>query len=141
MYVDAIVAVKARRDAYAQRVHTETEVLAASAAWDAALVDNDAGAVASFMADEWVFVSPTGITPKAALIEWIATGRLAHHAMEAVGPPRVAIHGDVVIVTARKASSGTWDGASYTADEWISEVFVRHDGRWACVLSHKAAVE
>ena len=122
-------------------VQTETEILAASAAWDAALIDNDAGAVASFMADEWVFVSPSGITPKAALIEWIATGRLAHHAMEAIGPPRVAIHGDVVIVTARKASSGTWDGASYTADEWISEVFVRRDGRWTCVLSHKAAVE
>jgi ketosteroid isomerase-like protein len=86
-------------------VETETEILATSAAWDAALVDNDAGAVASFMADEWVFVSPSGITPKAALIEWIATGRLAHHAMEAVGPPRVAIHGDVVIVTARKRAA------------------------------------
>ena len=71
---------------------TETELLAVSAAWDAALVDNDAGAVASFMADEWVFVSPSGITPKAELIEWIAMGRLAHHAMEPVGPPRVAIH-------------------------------------------------
>ena len=46
------------------------------------------------MADEWVFVSPSGITPKAALIEWIATGRLAHHAMEAIGPPRVAIPRD-----------------------------------------------
>ena len=120
---------------------TEAELLAVSAAWDAALVDNDAGAVASFMADEWVFVSPSGITPKAELIGWIATGRLAHHAMEPIGPPRVAVLGDVAILTARKASSGTWDGASYTADEWISEVFVRRDGRWTCVLSHKAAVE
>ena len=86
-------------------------------------------------------MSPSGITPKAELIGWIAIGRLAHHAMEPVGPPRVAILGDVAILTARKASSGTWDGASYTADEWISEVFVRRDGRWTCVLSHKAAVE
>ena len=117
----------------------ETEILAVSAAWDAALVANDAGAVASFMADEWVFVSPSGITPKAELIEWIGIGRLAHHAMEPVGPPRVAIHGDVAVLTARKASSGTWDGASYTADEWISEVFVRREQRWTCVLSHKAA--
>ena len=120
---------------------TETEILAVSAAWDAALVANDAGAVASFMADEWVFVSPSGITPKAELIEWIAIGRLAHHAMETVGPPRVAMHGDMAILTARKASSGTFDGVSYTADEWISEVFVRRDERWTCVLSHKAAAE
>lgn len=120
-------------------VGTETELLVMSAAWDAALVDNDAGAVEPFMADEWVFVSPSGITPKAELIAWIATGRLAHHAMESIGPPRVAIHGDMAILTARKASSGMWDGASYTADEWISEVFVRREGRWTCVLSHKVA--
>jgi len=122
-------------------MRSETEILAVSAAWDAALVANDAGAVASFMADEWVFVSPSGIIQKAELIEWIAVGRLAHHAMEPVGPPRVAMHGDVAIVTARKASRGTFDGASYTADEWISEVFVRRDGRWTCVLSHKAPAE
>ena len=119
----------------------EAELLAVSAAWDAALVTNDAGAVASFMADEWVFVSPSGITPKAELIELIAIGRLAHHAMEPVGPPRVARYGDVAILTARKASRGTFEGASYTADEWISEVFVRRDGRWTCVLSHKAPAE
>jgi ketosteroid isomerase-like protein len=122
-------------------VSTEAELLAVSAAWDAALLDNDSDAVASFMADEWVFVSPSGITPKAELIGWIATGRLAHHTMEPVGLPRVALLGDVAILTARKTSSGTWEGASYTADEWISEVFVRRDGRWTCVLSHKATVE
>jgi ketosteroid isomerase-like protein len=122
-------------------VSMEAELLAVSAAWDAALVDNDAGAVASFMADEWVFVSPSGITPRADIIEWIAIGRLAHHAMAPIGPQRVAIHGDVAILTARKASSGVWDGVSYTADEWVSEVFIRRDGRWTCVLSHKAAVE
>ena len=119
----------------------ETEILAVSAAWDAALVANDAGAVASFMADEWVFVSPSGITPKAELIDWIAIGRLVHHAMDTVGPPRVAMHGDMAILTARKMSSGTFDGVSYTADEWISEVFVRRDERLTCVLSHKAAAE
>ena len=120
---------------------TENEILAVSAAWDAALIANHAGAVASFMADEWVFVSLSGITPKAELIRWIAIGRLVHHAMETVGPPRVATHGDMAILTARKASSGTFDGVSYTADEWISEVFVRRDERWTCVLSHKAAAE
>jgi ketosteroid isomerase-like protein len=122
-------------------VSTEDELLAVSAAWDVALVDNDASTVASFMADDWVFVSPSGITPKAELIAWIAMGRLAHHAMAPVGPTRVAIHGDIAILTARKVSSGTWDGAPYTADEWISKVFVRRDRRWTCVLSHKATKE
>jgi ketosteroid isomerase-like protein len=119
----------------------ESELLAVSADWDAALVANDAAAVAGFMADDWVYVGPEGPTPKTELIGWIETGRLAHHTMVTIGKPRVAAHRDTAIVTARKASSGTWDGVPYTADEWISEVFVRRSGRWTCVLSHKSSVE
>ena len=119
----------------------ERELLGVSDAWDAALVANDADAVAAFMADDWVFVGPTGVTTKRELVGWIATGRLAHHSIWVVGAPRVAIHGATAILTARKASSGTWDAAPYEADEWISEVYLLREGRWSCVLSHKAAVE
>lgn len=119
----------------------ESEVLAVSAAWDVALVRNDAEAVAAFMAEEWVYVGPSGATPKADIIGWIASGQLAHFTMEMVGDARVAVHGDSVVVTARKRSTGAWEGVAYTADEWISEVFVRNGGRWVGVLSHKCAVE
>lgn len=46
----------------------EDDILAISAAWDAALVANDAAAVASFMADDWVYVGPGGATPKADIV-------------------------------------------------------------------------
>jgi uncharacterized protein (TIGR02246 family) len=115
----------------------EDEVRAIAAAWDEALVRNDAPAIASFMSDDWVYVGANGITSKADIIDWISTGRLTHHSMDVVGTDRVAATGDSVLVTARKASSGTWDGAEYSADEWISEVYVRVDGRWRCALSHK----
>jgi ketosteroid isomerase-like protein len=115
----------------------ETEILKISAAWDAALVANDADAVASYMSDDWVYIDPQGITKKSDLIGWIATGRLAHHTMQIGGTARMAVHGDTVIVTARTASSGVWDGESYTADEWITEIYVRQSERWLCVLSHK----
>ena len=115
----------------------EDDILAISAAWDAALVANNAGVVASFMADDWVYVGPTGATPKTDIIGWIASGRLAHHTMQMVSPARVAVHGDTVIVTARKASTGAWEGVAYAADEWISEVYVRRGGKWLCVLSQK----
>jgi ketosteroid isomerase-like protein len=118
----------------------ENDVRAVSAAWDAALVRNDADAVASYMTDNWVFVSPDGITPKADIIGWIAAGRLAHHSMSPVGQDRVVRAGDTVVMTARKTSSGSWDGVPYTADEWISEVFVQTDAGWRCVISHKAPV-
>jgi hypothetical protein len=55
----------------------EEEVHAVSAAWDAALIGNDAALVASFMTDDWGYVDPNGFTPKADVIGWIASGRLA----------------------------------------------------------------
>ena len=116
-----------------------SEILAISDAWDAVLVANDAGAVAAFMADDWVYVSPTGVTRKADLIEWITSGRLAHHSMRVGRRPRVAVHGDTAVMTARKASSGHLGGKRYTADEWIREVYVREDGRWSCVLSQQVS--
>lgn len=115
----------------------EKEILAVSAAWDMALIGNDASLIADFMTEDWVYVGPDGATPKADIIGWIASGRLVHHSMTVVGTARVAVAGDTVLVTARKASSGSWDGAQYTADEWISEVYVRTGGRWRCALSQK----
>jgi ketosteroid isomerase-like protein len=119
----------------------DADILRIAAARDAALVANDAVGIASFMTDDWVYVGPTGATPKSDIIGWIATERLAHHTMRTVEPPRVAVYGDTVIVTAHKASSGTWDGVAYTADEWISEVYVRQGNRWRCVLSQKCPTE
>jgi uncharacterized protein (TIGR02246 family) len=118
----------------------ENDVRAVSAAWDQALVRNDAPLVATFMTDDWVYVGPTGATPKADVVGWIASGRLAHHTMTVIGRDRVVAAGDTVVLTARKASSGTWDGTSYEADEWITEVYVRTDGAWRCAISQKTPV-
>ena len=129
---------RARPSRVGHAVTTEAEILAVSVAWDAALIANDADAVAGFMADEWVYVGETGATPKVDLIGWIAAGRLVHHSMRMVNQPRIAVYDDTAILTCRKASTGSWDGALYAADEWISEMYVRRQGRWVCVLSHKS---
>jgi ketosteroid isomerase-like protein len=118
----------------------EAEVRAVSAAWDEALIGNDAAEVAAFMTDDWVYVGQEGPVAKADLVGWIASGRLAHHSITVVGKDRVARAHDTVLVTARKASSGRWDGIPYTADEWISEVYVQVNGLWRCALSHKTPV-
>jgi ketosteroid isomerase-like protein len=118
----------------------EAEVRARSAAWDAALISNDAVLVSSFMTDDWIYVGPTGPTPKTDVIGWIASGRLVHDQMADVGADRITRAGDTVLRTARKASSGSWDGTPYTADEWITEVYVRTNGSWYCALSQKTVV-
>jgi uncharacterized protein (TIGR02246 family) len=117
---------------------TVDEVRAVSAAYHEALIHNDASVIATFMTDDWVYVDPNGVTTKADVIGWIASGRLAHHTMTVAGDERLSpVAADTVLLTARKASSGTWDGAPYTADEWMTDVYVRTDGTWRCALSHK----
>jgi ketosteroid isomerase-like protein len=118
----------------------EAEIRAVCEARDAALITNDASRIASFMTADWVYVGPDGITPRADIIGWIASGRLAHDQMTTVGVDHVVRAGDAVVVTARKISAGVWDGGSYTADEWISEIYVQEDATWRCAFSQKSPV-
>lgn len=122
-------------------MRVEDEIEAVIAAWDKALIANDAAAFSRFVTDDWVFASSDGIASKADITGWIASGRLAHHSMRAEGARRMSLHGDAVIVTQRSISTGTWEGAPYSADEWTSDVFVRRDGEWRCALSHKATAK
>jgi ketosteroid isomerase-like protein len=117
----------------------EDEIRAVARAHDKTLVTNDADAVAAHMTEDWVYVGPDGTTTKQELIGWIRSGRLAHHTMSVVGGERLARPtDDTVVLTERKASSGTWDGSSYQADEWITQVFVRQNGTWRCVFCQKS---
>ena len=120
-------------------MRVEDEIEAVIAEWDKALIANDAAAFSRFVTDDWIFVSGDGITTKADITGWIASGRLAHHSMRASGARRIAVFGQTVIVTQRSLSTGSWEGAAYSTDEWTSDVFVRVNGEWRCALSHKAA--
>ena len=115
----------------------EDEVRAFAAVRDAALVGNDAALIAGHMSEGWGYVDANGFTPKADVVGWIASGRLAHHSMETVGGDCVMRVGDTVVTTARVTSSGTWDGVPYTTDEWISEVYVRVEGQWRVAFTQK----
>lgn len=115
----------------------EDEVRAFAAVRDAALTGNDAALIAGHMAEEWVYVDAQGVTTKAELIDWIASGRLVHHTMAVVGGERLARIGDTVVFTARVTSTGAWDGVPYATDEWISEVYVRVEGQWRVAFTQK----
>ncbi|WP_433381353.1 nuclear transport factor 2 family protein [Actinoplanes sp. CA-142083] len=116
---------------------SEDEVRALSAAWDQALVANDPERVAAFMTDDWVYVGPDGPTSKSDIIGWIASRRLRHDRMTTAGPQHVVRVGGMIALTARKTSAGAWEGNPYTADEWITEVYVPAGDSWRCALSQK----
>ncbi|MFJ1593535.1 nuclear transport factor 2 family protein [Kitasatospora albolonga] len=115
----------------------DTALLAAAMdAWAAAIVANDAERIAAFMADEWVIVSESGITDRDTFLAFVTSGELTHSAMRAVIPPRIRVHRDTAVVTARITNTAHYGGRRFDADEWTTDVFVRRDGHWRCVLSH-----
>ena len=118
---------------------TEAELLALAASWAEAIVANDAARIASFVTDDWVLVSESGVSSGHDFLALVAAGELTHSAMTTVGDTRVRVWGDTAILTARILNTAHFRGERFDADEWTTDVFVRRDGRWRCALSHYSA--
>ncbi|SCK06391.1 protein of unknown function [Streptomyces sp. WMMB 714] len=114
-------------------------IAAVAADWAAAIVSNDPECIAEFMADEWVMVSETGISPRAEFLSHVASGDLTHSAMELTGRPRIHVYGETAVLTGRVTNTAHYRGRRFEADEWTTDVFVRRGGRWLCVLSQITA--
>jgi ketosteroid isomerase-like protein len=114
----------------------DTELANLTAAWNQAIVSNDVGAISQFMADDWVLVTPeSGVIERARFLEAIESGALTHEAMDS-DVLRVRIYEDSAVLTARGRNNGTFQGHAFRADEWITDVFVKQQDGWRCVLTH-----
>jgi ketosteroid isomerase-like protein len=116
----------------------ETDLIATAHAWDAAMVSNDAAAIGRFMTDDWIIVGADGsVEGKARLLSLIASGDLTHDVMTSE-EFTVRIYPDVAIVIAKGVSGGEFKGARFRETERASNVFIRRDDTWICVLTHLA---
>jgi ketosteroid isomerase-like protein len=111
-----------------------------SAAWERAIISNNAEEIGHFMADEWIIVSETGITTKDDFLAVVASGDLTHESFRGE-VLSIRIHGDTAVVTARVRNTGHYRGEPFRRDEWTTDVFVKRDGSWRCVHSHITAVK
>lgn len=118
-------------------VHTRLIALAED--WAGAIVSNDATRIGSFMADDWVMVSESGVSAKEQFLLLVESGELTHSAMTSVGRPRIRVYGDTAVSTGRVTNTAHYLGQRFDADEWTTDVFVNRNGRWLCVLSHITA--
>jgi hypothetical protein len=107
----------------------EKELLAMPQSWAQAIIANDAIRIAAFVTEEWVMVSDTGISPGKKFLALVASGELTHSAMDVLGPTRVRIRGSTAVLTARITNTAHCLGRRFVADEWTTDVFVRHNGR------------
>lgn len=117
----------------------QAELLVIDDDWWRAIVSNDAERIGSFMADDWVIVSDSGVASKEQFLSFVRSGELTHSAMDRVSDARVRVYGDSAVLTSRVTNTAHYGGRRFDADEWTTDVFVRRDGHWLCVLSHITA--
>ena len=117
-----------------------TELARIEEDFNRAMVSNDVQRISACVADDWVLITPeAGVLPRSRILQVIETGELSHDTMtKDVG--RVKVYGDVAVVTARGQNTGQYRGQRSSADEWVTDVYRKVDGRWLCVLTHLTPV-
>lgn len=103
--------------------------------WDEAIASNDTEAISQYMAEDWVIVGTEGgITQKNRFLDFIRSGDLQHSVMNFENI-RVVVYESSAVVTSKGTSSGTYCGNAFRYYEWSTNVFVKAQGQWRCVLT------
>ena len=113
----------------------QEELLALERESTQAFIRNDADGIGRSLADDWTIITPEGnVLERAMFLGLIKSGNLTHEAME-FSETRVCIYGDAATVTAKATSKGRFKGQPFAELERSTDVFVKQNGRWKCVLT------
>ena len=114
----------------------EQELLTLEKAFAEAIVRNDLEGIGGLVTDDWIVIDPNGeIVDRVRFFEVIKSGALTHDMMESEDF-RVRVYGDSATVTALTRTKGKFMGQEFSTQERATDVFVKRDGRWQCVLTH-----
>ena len=114
----------------------EEELLKLEKAFAETIVGNDLEGLGRVVADDWIIIDPNGeIVDRARFFEVIKSGALTHDIMESEDL-RVRVYGDSAVVTAITRTKGKFMGQEFGTRERATDVFVKRDRRWQCVLTH-----
>jgi ketosteroid isomerase-like protein len=114
----------------------EEELLTLEKAFAEAIVKNDLEDIGRLVTDDWIIIDPNGeIVDRARFFEVIKSGALTHEMMESEDF-RVRVYGDSAVVTGVTRTTGKFMGQEFSTQERATDVFVKRDGRWQCVLTH-----
>lgn len=113
----------------------EKELLKLEKEFTAAVVKNDPEAIGRFVTDDWIIINADGgIIDKERFLGVIKSGTLTHEMMQS-DDMRVHVYRYSAVVTALTRTKGKFMGQEFTTHERSTDVFVRRDGQWRCVLT------
>ena len=112
------------------------ELEAVEEAFNRAVVSNDVAKISVCISEDWVLVTPeAGPVPRERFLQAVEQGILSHDSMSKdIG--RIRVYGNVAVVTGRGRNTGMFKGAPISANEWVTDIYVKTDDRWICVLTH-----
>jgi ketosteroid isomerase-like protein len=114
----------------------EEELLRIEEEFAQAIVSNDLEGMGRIVADDWIIIDANGdIVDRTRFLEVIKSGALTHDMMKSEDF-RVRVYGDSAVVTAVTRTKGKFMGQEFSTQERATDVFVKRDGRWQCVLTH-----
>jgi len=114
----------------------EEELLKLEKEFAEAIVKNNLEGVERLVVDDWIIIGPDGeIVERARFFEVIKSGAMTHDTMESEDF-RIRIYGDSAVVTGITRAKGKFMGQEFSTQERATDVFVKRDGRWQCVLTH-----
>jgi len=116
--------------------HMEEELLKVEEEFAVAIVKNDLESIGRLVTDDWIIIDPNGETvDRTRFFEVIKSGALTHDMMESEDF-RVRVYGDSAVVTGVTRTKGKFMGQEFSTQERATDVFVKRQGQWQCVLTH-----
>ena len=114
----------------------EKEILEVESKFGEAMIQNDAEAIGRILSDDWIIIDPDGgVIDKSRFLDVIKSGALKHEAMDSEDI-RVRTYPNTTTVTAVTHTRTKYLGKEFTTHERATDVFVKKDERWQCVLTH-----
>ena len=112
------------------------ELLKLEEAFAEAIIKNDLEGIGRLVTDDWIIIDPNGeIVDRERFFEVIKSGALTHDMMESEDF-RIRVYGDSAVVIGVTRTKGKFMGQEFSTQERGTDVFVKRDGRWQCVLTH-----
>ena len=118
----------------------EQEPIRVENAWNAAIQHRDTTALNRLYAHEFYEIDYDGaVYTKEQDLAMVATGEF-QEANAALTDLRVRVYGETAVVNGLNTISGTFRGQDVSGAYRFTDVFVRRQGRWQCVVTQSTLV-
>jgi ketosteroid isomerase-like protein len=116
------------------------DVADTAASWMVAAFRRDLDACARILADDFTMVTDRG--SQIDKTQWLSN---VQHRVGGDVPPefldaRIRVLGDTALMTSRNILRASFDGKEWSAELYLTDLWIRQDGRWQILRRHASRV-